>query len=227
MVDNPFAFDRVILNLPSTRDYEPQHAKVMKWDSRKNRLAGDLIPYDDDSCGAGSSADHAWQVRRRHASRMQYLGMQDAPRKAEAPAQAQPRNWIGGSLRITLEGIWILIPDQKWMKLRSILKEIGLWLQADLKGQPFLEHKKLERFTGFIIHISMTLDDFKPFTKGLYLTMHSWRSGVHSNWGPPDPELAVEEMEEKWSESLLALVDPKTGDWKDSPTPPTETKPPK
>ena len=175
----------MILNLPGTRDYDPRHAKVLKWDSRKNRLAGDLITYIDDSRGPGLSADHAWQVRHHHATWMQYLGMQDAPRKAEAPAQAQPRDWIGGSLRITPEGIWISIPVQKWMKLRSILKEIGLWLKADSKGRPFLEHKKLEQFTGFIIHIAMTLDDFKPFTKGLYLTMHSWRSGDHSSLGPP------------------------------------------
>ena len=102
---NPFAFDRVILNLLGMRDYDPQHAKVLKWDSQKYRLAGDPIAYIDDSCGVKSSAEHAWQVRRRHASRMQYLGMQDAPRKAEAPTQAQPRDWIGGLLRITPEGI--------------------------------------------------------------------------------------------------------------------------
>ena len=100
-----FAFDQVILNLLGMRDYDPQHAKVLKWDSRKNRLAGDPIAYIDDSRGAGASAEHTWQVRRHHASQMQYLGMQDAPRKAEAPTQAQPRDWIGGLLRITPEGI--------------------------------------------------------------------------------------------------------------------------
>ena len=225
--DNPFAFDRVILNLPGTRDYDPRHAKVLKWDSRKNRLAGDLITYIDDSRGAGSSAEHAWQVRRRHASRMQYLGMQDAPRKAEAPTHGQPRDWIGGSLRITPDGIWVSIPDQKWMKLRSFLAEIHQWLIADPKGRPLLDHKKLERFTGFIIHIAMTLDDFKPFTKGLYLTMHSWRPGCQSSWEPADSECAVEEMEEKWSNSLLASVDPRTDDWKDSLPSPPEIKPPK
>ena len=76
----PFVFDWVILNLLGMRDYDPQHAKVLKWDSRKNRLAGDPIAYIDDSCGVKSSAEHAWPVRRHHASRMQYWGMQDAPR---------------------------------------------------------------------------------------------------------------------------------------------------
>ena len=54
----PFAFDRVILNLLGMRDYDPQHAKVLKWDSRKNRLAGDPIAYIDDSrgCLAGPAA---------------------------------------------------------------------------------------------------------------------------------------------------------------------------
>ena len=126
----------------------------LMFDIRKNRLASDLITYIDDSSGAGSSAEHAWQVQQRHVSPMQYLGMQDAPRKAEAPTQAQPRDWIGGSLRITQEGIWVSIPE------RSLLKEIRQWLIADSKGRPLLDHKKLERFTGFIIHIAMTLDDF-------------------------------------------------------------------
>ena len=60
------------------------------------------------------------------------------------------------------------------MKLRSILEEIRQWLIADSKSRPLLDHKKLEQFTGFIIHIAMTSDDFKPFTKGLYLTMQCW-----------------------------------------------------
>ena len=34
-------------------------------------------------------------------------------------------------------------------------------------------------------------------------------------------------MEEKWSDSLLASVDPRTGDWKDSLPPRPEIKPPK
>ena len=96
MEDNPFAFGRVILNLPGTKNYDPQHAKV---------LAGDMITYIDDSRRAGLSAERAWQVRRQHASRMQYLGTQDAPRKAEVQTQFQPRDWIGGLLRITPESI--------------------------------------------------------------------------------------------------------------------------
>ena len=72
----------------------------------------------------------------------------------------------------------------------------------------------------------MTLDYFKPFTKGLYLTMHSWRSGDQSRWESSNAECAVEEREEKWRDNLLALVDPRTGDWKDSPAPSSEIKPP-
>ena len=101
----PFVFDWVILNLLGMRDYDPQHAKVLKWDSWKSRLAGDSIAYIDYSCKARLSAEHAWQVWWRHASRMQYLEMQDAPRKAEAPTQAQPHNWIGSLSRITQKGI--------------------------------------------------------------------------------------------------------------------------
>ena len=103
------------------------------------------------------------------------------------------------------------------MKLRAILKEIRQWLRADSKGRLLLDHKKLERFTGFIIHIAMTLDDFKLFTKGLYLTLHSWCQGDQFSWESTDPEMGVEELEDKWRENILASVNRNTGDWKGSP----------
>lgn len=44
-------------------------------------------------------------------------------------------------------------------------------------NRPTLDHKELERETGFLSHLSMTFDELVPFIKqGLYLTLNSWRS---------------------------------------------------
>jgi hypothetical protein len=42
-------------------------------------------------------------------------------------------------------------------------------------GCPSIDHKSLEKQTGFLNHLAMTFEDTTPFLKGFYLTLNSWR----------------------------------------------------
>ena len=79
-------YDRVILNLPCMTTYNPLLQKVMKWNDLANdgkeAVSGDAVTFvDDDIRISGHSKENCHGVHRRFSSRIQYLGMQDAPRK--------------------------------------------------------------------------------------------------------------------------------------------------
>lgn len=92
--DNALRFDCVILNLPGMEEFDPSLPNVMKWNSRVQRIAGDGVTFVDDLRATGYDKENSWQVARQIAARLQYLGIQDAPRKKHPPSQT-PGAWAG------------------------------------------------------------------------------------------------------------------------------------
>lgn len=92
-VTNPFGFDAIILNLPGLDTYDTTKPKLMKWNSVKNGMAGDVVTFVDDVRMIGSSRERCRYVHRQFSSQMQYLGIQDAPRKLRPPSQSQAGAW--------------------------------------------------------------------------------------------------------------------------------------
>jgi hypothetical protein len=45
---NPFAWDKLVLNLPGSATFDLTRLKVIKWDSTKNWMACDLVVFVDD-----------------------------------------------------------------------------------------------------------------------------------------------------------------------------------
>jgi hypothetical protein len=97
-------YNRVRLNLPGSQDYDPLLPKVMKWDDSANEgngaVAGDVITFVDDVRIVGHSKANCHKVHRQFTSRMQFLGMQDAPRKFRPPSQTCARAWTGTIFRV-------------------------------------------------------------------------------------------------------------------------------
>ena len=178
---NPMRYDSVRLNLPCMPDYNPELPKVMKWNKEaldgKGGVAGDVITFVDDGRLTGYSKENCREVHRRFASRVQFLGMQDAPRKFRPPSQDKAGAWTGTIFRIGQESITKSVSQEKWDKAREIVKSLLKECEAANDGRPMLNRKDLERSTGFMNHLAMTFEDVIPFLKGLYLTLNSWRPG--------------------------------------------------
>ena len=98
---NPCGFDEIRFNIPGSADYTPTRPWVMKWNLRMDDIAGDSVTYMDDIRTIGCNAENAWQVARRLGSRLQYMGIQDAPRKRRPPSKT-PGAWAGSLLRKTM-----------------------------------------------------------------------------------------------------------------------------
>ena len=79
--NNPLRWDEVVLNCFGTMSYDPSLPTVYKWDGVTKQIAGDVKAFVDDLRAIGHNMEHAWSIARLIATRLQYLGIQDAPRK--------------------------------------------------------------------------------------------------------------------------------------------------
>ena len=169
-------YDQVRLNLPSMPEYDPSLPKVMKWNTLTHSIAGDVITFVDDGRVTGSSKESCHRVHRQFASRIQYLGVQDAPRKFRPPSHTNAGAWTGTVFKVTPTSIVKTVTVEKWSKCKALIQNLSATHQSEKsRASSSLNRKELERIAGFLNHLAMTFEDITPFLKGFYLTLNSWR----------------------------------------------------
>ena len=169
---NPCRFDEVRLNIIGQPGYDPSLPWLIKWNAVDQAMAGDLTAFVDDLRIAGYSRENAWMIARRICSRLQYLGIQDAPRKRRPPSQS-PGAWAGSVQRISHDAISATTTEAKWLKGRTIIMRYNELMDNDV--DPEVDLKQLQRDAGFLVHQTMTYYFMKPFLKGFFLTLNMWR----------------------------------------------------
>jgi hypothetical protein len=171
---NCLRWDHVRLNLPGNPKYDSMLPQVMRWGAlMKKIVAGDIVGSINDLRASGYSTEQAWAVARQVASRFQYLGIQDAPRKRRPPSQS-PGAWAG-AVFLTKDGkVTKSVTQEKWDKAKGMVEE----LTKEADGRPNHEYcyKRLEQIRGFMCHMAMTYETITPFLKGLPLTLASFLS---------------------------------------------------
>jgi len=200
-LDNPFRWDKVVLNLPGSQQFDPCLPWVYRWDSVDSRIASFFETYMDDIRTGGASEALTWEASRRVASVVQYLGQQDAPRKRRPPSQT-PGAWAGAMCLIDGKGnVLVTCSEEKWLKGK---RWILAWHDAVcIRNVDSLEFKELEKGVGFLVYLSRTFPMIFPYLKGLYHTMNEWRVGRdRDGWKYSTAD---------WKE-LLALEDVKSED---------------
>ena len=85
-INNPFGYDKVILNLLYSESFDASMLWIYKYNSKVERLAGDLVSFIDNMWISGYSIEYCWQCARRIALILQYLGIQEAARKRTLPS---------------------------------------------------------------------------------------------------------------------------------------------
>jgi hypothetical protein len=171
-ISNPFFWDKVIENLPGTESYDPMMPVVYKWNSHNNDMACFFGTYIDDIRSGGPTEIACHAASRRIASRINYLGQQDAPRKRGHPA-TRPRTWAGANcMSQEANGLYVFSTHGKWNKVKIIVTK---WLDRLGGDMNNLEHKDLEKDVGFLCHVSRTYPTMTPYLKGFYNTLNGWR----------------------------------------------------
>ena len=138
-LDNPLRWDNVVLNLFGSKDYDPSLPNVYKWDDVRKQIAGDLKAYVDDLRVVGFSLDQAWAIARRVASYLQYLGIQDAPRKR----RVDHGPWAGGLYSTTSESISKSVTQAKWDKGKRLVNDLIELIQDQIDKE--VSYKLLEQ----------------------------------------------------------------------------------
>jgi hypothetical protein len=76
-----FQWDKVELNLPGSKTYDPSHPCMAKYGMEDGHIAANLFIFVEDLHHTGTSKEDAWQTAGKAASTLNYLGVQDAPQK--------------------------------------------------------------------------------------------------------------------------------------------------
>ena len=165
--DNPFQYAKCILNLQTSKNYDPSMPKVMLI-RKDGELASRLVTFVDDHHGAGRGRDgsQAGESARVMAFKMKYYGNQCAGRKFGPPTLI-PRPWNGIMTHTDAPYPVKGTTAKKWMRGRAGLQWI--WDQcgfADDIQDPIayieslehwevkLDNPKLRRIAGLWIHLT-------------------------------------------------------------------------
>lgn len=168
-IDNPLCWHEIKLNIMGQDDFDPSLPNVVKWDSHRQRPAGDIGGYIDDLRAIGYDYEHAWRIARAIASRMEYRGQQDAARKRRIKEDGP---WTGCVFGSNEGDITRSVTLEKWAKARRYVQDIRKEINSTKEGvMPRFEYKFLERVRGFFCHLAMTFSIIFPFLKGFHLTL--------------------------------------------------------
>jgi hypothetical protein len=113
---NEFRWEKVRLKLPGSCDYDPSSPWVSKVRA-DGKIASDLFTFVDDLRPTGPGRIDCWKAARRAASVLNWLGIQDAPRKRRDSSQS-PGAWYGSVIRIIPDGAYVLASEDKWDKAK-------------------------------------------------------------------------------------------------------------
>ena len=211
--NNPLHWSEIKLNLIGNKDYNPSLPNVMKWNGVYNRIAGDIKAFVDDLRALGWSLDHAWEIAHLIASRLQYLGIQDAPRKR----RIDNGPWAGCIYISTDTKVQRTVTVDKWTKGKGYIEDLNDLIYV--KGLTKLNFKYLEKIRGYLCHLAMTFNILFPYLKGFHQTLCSylpkrnedgWKIRDLEWLGYLEEEKASGRMSEKEMDTLLNFkYDPK------------------
>jgi hypothetical protein len=168
---NPFQRSHTRLNMPGTKEYDPCKSWISKMRT-DGRVACNLLSFVDNERLTGPDEKLTWQAGHTLATKQSYLGVQDAGRKAR-PCSQQPGAWAGANVHVlpTLRGC-VLASEDKWTKLKAILKKWWGRLSKVKDGEDQrLSHKELLADRGFLVYVTRTYPALVPYLKGFHLTI--------------------------------------------------------
>jgi len=165
---NPLHWSEIKLNLIGNENFNPSLPNVMKWNTIYHRIAGDIKAYVDDLRAIGWSLEHAWKIARQIASRLQYLGIQDAARKR----RIDNGPWAGCIYLSSESKIQKTVTKEKWTKGKEYIDDLNNLIHV--KKLSTLNFKYLEKIRGYLCHLAMTFDLLFPYLKGFHQTLCSY-----------------------------------------------------
>jgi hypothetical protein len=172
---NHLRWDHVKLNLPGDPAYDPTKPRVMKWDLTIENIAVDIVAFVDDLRASGHSLEQTWAIARQVVARLQYLGIQDAPRKRRPPV-CTPGAWAGSVFATTDTEVRQSVGTGKVGQDKGTF--VGAARSALYSGGRPVELQAPQRDQGvYRTHFHDIPPGDTPYLKGLHLTLASHHLG--------------------------------------------------
>jgi hypothetical protein len=135
-------WDEARLNLSGDKAFDPTLPRVMKWDLIVDNIAGDVLTFVDDSRASGLDAEVTWRIARQIASRLQHLGIQDAPQKRRPPTRKKGA-WAGAIFSTEKGIITQTVSEEKGIKGKAQTQELTDLLKDSTDA--LFDFKRLEQ----------------------------------------------------------------------------------
>jgi hypothetical protein len=197
-----FCWDHVRLNLPSAKGYDPALPRVAKiW--ADGLQATDEISFVDDERVVGATEELVKLGTRQIAAGIQERGVQEASRKRRKVDQRNGA-WAGHVVYTDMNADRKFTTQKKWDK--GI--ECARWIALRVDNDEDLPFKEFRSKASFLVHLASTYSFLKPYTKGLFLTLNSWRDDRdEEGWKIFKPAAAMkseceDELFEDWCEQV-------------------------
>lgn len=181
--ENAFYCDMTILNLPGDPTLNPSLPFVFKCDSKKQIIAAALKAYASDLRIAAATLNLVWLESHQKASRIQYLGSQDAPRRH----LLDKGPWTGTVFDTKNGSVTKTVTLEKWNNAKSYREQLNKLIEQDPNAM--VDFKLLEKISGFLCHLAMAFSVIFPYLKGFHLTLCQHQPKIdESGWKISDLE---------------------------------------
>ena len=139
------------------QDYDPIQPWVSKIRVLDGQIAANFYIYVDDAGITGSDDEECWFAMHRVASRFNYLGIQDTPRKRRGPS-TKPGAWAGTVLSTDNNKVGVKVSQEKWDKTKGYLRDT----LEEVKAGEGHNLKALLRRRGFLQYVTRTYPSMVP-----------------------------------------------------------------
>ena len=187
---NPFQWDTVRLNLPTSPGYDPSFPRVML--IRKDKeLATREATYVDDIHIAGRGLAPTERGTKYLASRMNYYANQESVRKRRPPL-LNPGAWSGEIISTYLPTPVKSTTGKKWTRLKGGL----FWILHEAESTGQIDTPELRRIEGLAVNVTNVYANARPYLKGMFNCSEGWRHDRDENgWRDETLRQSVELLE--------------------------------
>lgn len=194
--DNPFIWDKIILNLPGSVKFDPRKVLVYKLNGDTQRVATDFVTFVDDIRAIGGNYIECTSAMYRIATMLNYLDEQNPTRKIR-DASLTPGMWIGVVMETDDKNIYLSTSQEKWDKGKAIIDAWWSVFEANNdNSRPYFDHKDIQRKRDFLVHLSTIHPWIRPLLKGVHHTLEVWRGKCDTDgWKFTEKELNMFEKD--------------------------------
>eukprot|EP00986_Skeletonema_menzelii_P016382 scaffold14397_cov80-Skeletonema_menzelii.AAC.1 len=172
--ENPFQWEEVRLNLPTSERYDPSLPRVLRI-REDGELATMQSTYVDDIRGAARDSpdqpNNSREAARRLKRKMNYYGNQADERKFRPPA-LNPGAWRGFIFSTGSPFPMKSTTAKKWTRFKDGLR----WIIEKAGTVEFVETAELRRIAGLGVHITEMYTDARCYLKGFFNALEAFRS---------------------------------------------------